>query len=384
MINESNFDLRQLTALVKFATERVAVRDVAVPLTSVDLQGVTLETKEEGAFKATITNLRGGVEDTHASQQLLNVIKRALRGALQLEFATIPLYLTALWSIIDQAHPVARSIRAVAHEEMLHLSLICNLLSALGERPVLTGSVVPTFPSRLPGGVHQELELRLQGYGPAALRTFMEIERPEKPIQIIGEPVESFPEEETTIGEFYEAVLEAIKKLNPPLDPNRQIAGPFTWFVMTKLEHVEEAITLIMAQGEGARGVPFSRYRRYLSHYYRFKSLAMLTELHWDESAKALRKGGPISAPSVFTLAPASPNGYGSATPRALRLASDRFEENYSKMLRLLEASWLEGGDKSFVQALELMLELGSLAQTMMRVGTPDGRGYCPCFGYRT
>lgn len=373
MIEESNFDLVELTALVKLATEQTAVRDVAVSISRANM---------EGAFKATGTNLRSGLEGDHASIPLLNVIKSALQGALQLEFATIPLYLTALWSIIDQAHPVAKSIRAVAHEEMLHLSLICNLLSALGERPILTGIIVPKFPSRLPGGVHKELELHLEGYSPSALQTFMEIERPEKPVPIMGEPIESFPEEDTTIGEFYEAVLKAIKKLNPPLDPKRQIAGPFTWFVMTKLEHVEEAFTLIMAQGEGARGVPFSRYPQYLSHYYRFKSLAMLTELHWDESANALQKGKKIQSPPVFTLAPASPNGYGSATPSALRIASDRFEETYSKMLRLLEASWLEGGDKSFILALELMFELGSLAQTMMRIGTPDGRGYCPSFRY--
>lgn len=383
MIDANNFDLRRLTNLVKSAIEQIAVRDASVPLSNVASERDLREAKAMSAFNAAITNLQDDTELTASSQHLLDVIKHALRGALQLEFATVPLYLTALWSIIDQAHPVARSIRAVAHEEMLHLSLICNLLSALGERPVLTGSVVPKFPGRFPGGVHQELELYLEGYGPKALQTFMEIERPEKPIPIIGEPIERFPEEDTTIGEFYEAILEAIKKLNPPLDPKRQIAGPFTWFVMTKIEHVEEAITLIMAQGEGAHGVPFSRYPQYLSHYYRFKSLEMLTELHWDESAKALRKGDAIPPPSVFTLAPASPNGYGPATPRALRNANDCFEENYSKMLRLLEESWLEGGDKSFVQALELMLELGALAQTMMRIGTPDGRGYCPSFRYR-
>ena len=383
MINERNIDLRELTKLVKLATEQIGVRDVAASLTDSNFEGELQEAKVVGAFKGAITNLQGDTADSAAPQSLLDVIKRALQGALQLEFATIPLYLTALWSIIDQAHPVAKSIRAVAHEEMLHLSLLCNLISALGERPVLTGSVVPKFPSRLPGGVHQELELRLEGYGPSALKTFMEIERPEKLIPIIDEPMEVFPEEDTTIGEFYESLLMAIKKLNPPLDPKRQIAGPFTWLVMTRLDHVEEAITLIMAQGEGARGVPFSRHPRYLSHYYRFKSLAMLRDLHWDETASALRKGSPFSPPPVFTLAPASPNGYGSASPRALRIANDCFEESYSKMLRLLEASWLEGGDKSFIRAMELMFELGTFAQNMMRIATPDGRGYCPCFGYR-
>lgn len=305
-----------------------------------------------------------------------------MRAALRLEFATIPPYLTALWSIIDQAHPVAISIRAIAHEEMLHLSLLCNLLSALDERPILTGEAVPRFPSRLPGGVHPEIELRLEGYGPRALETFMEIERPEVATPIDGEALEKFPVEDVTIGEFYEELLQGIKRLNPTLDPRRQIAGPFTWFVMTKLDDVEQAIKLIMAQGEGARGVPFPKYKHHLSHYYRFKSLKLLTTLEWDEGAKILRKKGPIPAPAVFTLAPPSPEGYGPATPRELRAASDRFEKTYSQMLRLLEESWLEGGDKSFLRALELMFELGPCAQAIMRIGTPDGRGYCPSFRY--
>ena len=384
MIDENEFDLRELTKLVKLATAQIDGLDVAASAKIALIEDELRHPMMKGPLKPAIDSLQGGMAGVPVSASPLEVIKRGLRGALQIEFATIPLYLTALWSIIDQAHPVAKSIRAVAHEEMLHLSLLCNLLSALGERPVLTGPVVPRFPSRLPGKVHQELELRLEGYGPSALQTFMEIERPEKPIQIIDEPIETFPEEDTTIGEFYQAILEGIKKLNPSLDPKRQIAGPFTWFVMTKLDQVEKAIALIMAQGEGARGVPFSRYPRYLSHYYRFKSLAMLRELHWDERASALRKGPAISPPPVFTLAPASPNGYGSAAPRSLRIANDCFEESYSKMLRLLEASWLEGGDKSFIRAMELMFELGTHAQTMMRIGTPDGRGYCPCFGYRS
>lgn len=383
MIDESEFDLRQLTELIKLATAQIDGQGIAAPARVVPFEEVLPHPMRKGAVKPVSDDLQGSTAVAPVPASPLDEIKRGLRGAVKIEFATIPLYLTALWSIIDQAHPIAKSLRAVAHEEMLHLSLLCNLLSALGERPVLTGSVVPRFPSRLPGGVHQELELRLEGYGPSALQTFMEIERPEKPLSIIDEPIEVFPEEDTTIGEFYQAILEAIKKLNPPLDPKRQIAGPFTWFVMTRLDHVEEAITLIMAQGEGARGVPFSRYPRYLSHYYRFKSLVMLRELRWDEKVSALRKGPAISPPPVFTLAPASPNGYGSAAPRSLRIANDCFEESYSKMLRLLEASWLEGGDKSFIGAMELMFELGTLAQAMMRIGTADGRGYCPCFGYR-
>ena len=325
-------------------------------------------------------------EDVVAKEDRLlkiDLLEKALRTAVELEFATIPPYLTALWSIIDQAHPVAKSIRAVVHEEMLHLSILCNLLAGLGEEPRLTGVVVPAYPSRLPGGVHPELLIALEGYGTSALSAFMELERPEKPIPIKDEPAEVFPEEDDTIGAFYAAMLANFEALDPLLSPDRQIAGPFTWFVMTEIAHVREAIGLIMAQGEGAVGTPYTRYPRYLSHYYRFKSMVMGVHLVWDEKAKILVKGDPVPTPSVYTLAPAPKQGYGLASPPAVRKASEQFERTYSAMLRLLEASWQDSGDKSFVRALEHMFDLAGLARTLMQTSTPDGRGHCPTFHYR-
>lgn len=382
MIDEDNLDLRTIASIVKAATTGGHTTQFGMPAHRLafgaKVAHSTAKTTADAAVEALLLKAGPPPPDLPG----IDAIKLALRTALRLEFSTIPPYLTALWSIIDQAHPVAIFMRAIAHEEMLHLSLLCNLLSALDERPSLTGEAVPRFPSRLPGGVHPEIELRLEGFGPRALETFMEIERPEVAIPIEGEPLETFPPEDVTIGEFYEELLQGIKRLNPPLDARRQIAGPFTWFVMTKLGDVEQAIKLIMAQGEGASGVPFPKYKHHLSHYYRFKSLKLLTNLEWDEEAKLLRKKDPIPAPAVFTLAPPSPEGYGSAAPRELRTASNRFENTCSQMLRLLEESWLEGGDKSFLRALELMFELGPLAQTIMRIGTPDGRGYCPSFRY--
>ena len=380
MIDEAKLDLRTIASIVKAATTSGHTIALRTHHLAFGTEAARLTAKSAADAVVEAVPLKAGPPP--ADLPPIDAIKLALRAALRLEFATIPPYLTALWSIIDQAHPVAISIRAIAHEEMLHLSLLCNLLSALDERPSLTGDVVPKFPSRLPGGVHPEIELRLEGYGPGVLNTFMEIERPEVAIPIEGEPLETFPVEDVTIGEFYEELLQGIKRLNPPLDPRRQIAGPFTWFVMTQLDDVEQAIKLIMAQGEGAHGVPFPKYKHHLSHYYRFKSLQLLTKLEWDEDAKTLRKKDPIPAPAVFALAPPSPEGYGPAAPRELRTASDQFEKTYSRMLRLLEESWLEGGDKSFLRALELMFELGPLAQTIMRIGTPDGRGYCPSFRY--
>jgi hypothetical protein len=376
-MNDNNqFSLKRLTERVKAATAGLSAEENPGHL-RLTYFGDRAALDVDSVVKASLTKA------SMPPPPALPTLKDSLRAAVRLEFTTIPLYLTALWSIIDQAHPVAKSIRAVAHEEMLHLSLLCNLLSALGERPRLTGNVVPRFPGRFPGGIHEELELRLQGYSLQALATFMEIERPDTPIPIQGEPPENFRSEDQTIGAFYAEVIELFKQLNPPLALQRQIAGPFAWLVMSKPEDVEKALTLIQVQGEGAHGVPYSRYPKYLSHYYRFKSLHMSTELLWDAAKQTLRKGSPILTPSVYTLAPASSTGYGLAAPPELRKANERFETCYSTMLRLLEESWLEGGHKVFLKALEMMFELGSHAQAMMRIATPDGRGHCPSFRYR-
>ena len=70
-----------------------------------------------------------------------------LYAALQLEHATIPPYLTALYSL----HPgtnsdAAHVIRVVAVEEMLHLTLAANLLNAVGGTVDLQGELVTYTP----------------------------------------------------------------------------------------------------------------------------------------------------------------------------------------------------------------------------------------------
>src|SRR5678816_3848708 len=65
-----------------------------------------------------------------------------LQHALDLELWTIPLYLTALYSIKDlhrkphSEYPdAAKLIFSVVIQEMLHLELVCNISNALGFSP---------------------------------------------------------------------------------------------------------------------------------------------------------------------------------------------------------------------------------------------------------
>src|SRR5271157_2434991 len=102
-----------------------------------------------------------------------------LYHAMQLEHGTIPVYLTALYSL----HPGSNSdahhiIRTVAVEEMLHLSLVANVMNAVGGTPDLTQpDFVPPFPAYLPDG-ETDFQVDLQPFSQDAVTTFLNIERP--------------------------------------------------------------------------------------------------------------------------------------------------------------------------------------------------------------
>jgi hypothetical protein len=68
-----------------------------------------------------------------------------------------------------------RKILHIAAQEMLHLALVQNLLSAIGAAPHLTRPNFPQPADHYPAGVH----LALLPFGEQALRHFMFLERPE-------------------------------------------------------------------------------------------------------------------------------------------------------------------------------------------------------------
>ena len=177
------------------------------------------------------------------SAQQVKCLKEALQAAVTLEFATIPPYLSALWSIKDELHPVTKSIREVVQEEMLHMALACNMLASLGETPQIA-STVPQYPASLPGGVHKGLTVTLMGLSKESLQGFLWIERPLTQVPIenpygkenagfdLDELDRQHPRDET-IGEFYEQISKGFETYlanaeNPPLKPlSTYIVGKF-------------------------------------------------------------------------------------------------------------------------------------------------------------
>src|SRR6201997_1200149 len=107
--------------------------------------------------------------------------------AAELEHGIMCQYLYAAFSLkqsasegltASEAEAVQRWRKHIFHiaaQEMLHLSLVQNLLSAIGAAPHLSRPNFPQPASHYPAGVH----LTLLPFGDQALRHFMFLERPE-------------------------------------------------------------------------------------------------------------------------------------------------------------------------------------------------------------
>jgi hypothetical protein len=224
-----------------------------------------------------------------------------LQTALALEHATIPPYLTAYYSIHSTTNSdAAHIIRVVAVEEMLHLTLVANVLNAIGGKPDLTRpGFVPSYPAYLPDG-ENDFTVDLRHFSPEAVETFCKIERPGR-APSADERLVKTPDGRTplmvsspttegmrfySIGEFYEEIIEGLEKVaadDPKLfsgDPALQVgpeyfySGGGTLTVVSDLDSACRALRFIAAQGEGLDSGIYDDEGE-LAHYYRFRQLQL-------------------------------------------------------------------------------------------------------------
>jgi hypothetical protein len=83
--------------------------------------------------------------------ETLESLREHLQWAIELEHATLPPYLCALYSLDPSRNPEAvQVVGSVFAEEMIHLALAANLLNAVGGQPRLdTPQMLPRHPRRL-------------------------------------------------------------------------------------------------------------------------------------------------------------------------------------------------------------------------------------------
>ncbi len=173
---------------------------------------VTPLTPAELAFVATLNA-------TWTREQALQRLKTDLQTAIQIELATIPIYLYTYYSLVRNnesgetisdaqlyANKAGGIIMSVAVEEMLHMSLSSNILFAMGVAPQLYQQAPGAYPTGLPyhnptGPIGPDgqtaVQIPLGKLGFEQLWHFLQIEYPE---QWNAPPQDSNWD---TIGQFY-------------------------------------------------------------------------------------------------------------------------------------------------------------------------------------
>ena len=152
-------------------------------------------------------------------------LEEQLQTAIRLEFATIPPYLTALYSIKDgHNRQIYNSLRSVVIEEMLHMTQVANILIAMNARPEFDHvNIVPSYPSALPGAVLPGLNVTIKKFSIEHLReVFMAIEVPDLSSEIDSNLF--------TIGKFYNEISKCIDILGEDLfngASNQQVHWPW-------------------------------------------------------------------------------------------------------------------------------------------------------------
>ncbi|GAA4264246.1 hypothetical protein GCM10022255_116100 [Dactylosporangium darangshiense] len=336
---------------------------------------------------------------TSARITTLDDLREHLQWAIELEHATLPPYLCALYSLDPERNPEAVDVVAsVFAEEMLHLALAANLLNAVGGRPRLdTPRMLPPHPRRLPHGDHS-LELSLLPFGAEALDMFLRIEQPAPP----GAPAEGDGYE--TIGQFYDAIEQGLRQLCNRLgerevfcgDRARQVnAGHFRHtagrlIAVDDLASALAALEEIVEQGEGtARGEVwdgdrdvFHTDRAEVAHFYRFQELRVGRRYRRGDTPQSGPTGEaiPVDLAGVRPMR-RNPRLAHHAPGSAIRTAQEEFNHTYCAVLHLLEQAF-NGSPKLLAVATGTMYALKAQAQALMQMPDEEGTTAGPTFEY--
>src|ERR671914_982495 len=191
-----------------------------------------------------------------------------------------------------------RVISEVAAQEMLHLALASNLLTAIGGAPHFSRPNFPQPAKYYPPG----FELALMPFSEQALGSFVFYERPEgmehdaPELELASEVIAPLipggvvvPHEQqfATVGHLYRGIEQGFRYLVEKYGEQRVFVGPpeaqatwsyFWWpelVPVTDLASAQVAIESIVEQGEGARSdrddAHFGMFLRVLVEYMEFK-----------------------------------------------------------------------------------------------------------------
>ena len=297
-----------------------------------------------------------------------------------------------------------KKISHVATQEMLHLSLVQNLLSAIGGAPHLSRPNFPHPASHYPAGVH----LALLPFGDQALRHFMFLERPEgmdlkdaDGMAAFGralpalQPGEIVPrgQDFKTVGHLYRSIEAGIAHLTDKYGERWLFVGPpraqatqqyFGWpelIAVTDAASAQRAIDEILEQGEGPRG------NWQDAHFGQF--VAILDE--FEQLRAANRAFDPVRPAVVVNVRPAERDvEVPLVTDPLARQVMDLFNVSYEILLTLLQRFFAHTeendvqlkalADASIALMFGVIKPLGDLVTTLPAGPEYPGRTAGPSF----
>lgn len=293
-------------------------------------------------------------------QRDLGWIKTSLQAAIALELSTIPPYLCGLWSIKNSGERAARLIRGIVLDEMFHMGLVSNMLSAIGGTPQVIAAAAP-YPGPLPGGVRPQLCVYLSGLTREYVREVcMEIEMPEDPLALARE------EGPPTIGAFYDALSEAFQQVQPAISMNNQLSrriGPNNNLEPIRdLAGVKDSITLIKEQGEGTSTSPGApQAAGEFAHYYKFGEIYHGRVLR-QVNGKWEFTGDVVPFPEVYPMGVVPAGGWPNPNSEVQCLLRE-FNTEYKSILQDLEKAWAEGDETALTDSIRTMFTLKNRTQ---------------------
>jgi CDGSH-type Zn-finger protein/truncated hemoglobin YjbI len=304
--------------------------------------------------------------------------------AAELEHAIMCQYLYAAFSLkqstdeglstpeLEVVERWRQTVSHIATQEMLHLTLVQNLLSAIGAAPHFSRPNLPQPAGHYPPGV----VLTLLPFGEAALRHFMFLERPEgmdladapglaaveraAPVMLADEIVPRL-QDFATVGHLYRSVEEGLKHLCAKYGESWLFVGPpgaqaseahFGW---SQLVHVtdgqsaQRAIDTILEQGEGPRG----HWRR--AHFGAFVDIL--------DEYQQLKKINPEFEPARPVLPATVRRGEGD---NSTQLISDAFTARCTDLFNVSYEILLQTLARYFAHTEETEPQLAALAQVSL------------------
>ena len=314
-----------------------------------------------------------------------------LGEASQLEHMLMCEYLFAVFSLkrdvsegitpeqLEAINRWDRVISAVAAQEMLHLALASNMLSAIGSSSHFNRPNFPQQAKYFPSGVI----VALLPFGKDALLHFLFLERPEgleredaaflenrnvqeepgQPVIITDQELVPEPEEFATVGHLYRGIEQGFQHLVEKQGEQQIFIGPpkaqatqeyFAWaelIPVTNLASAVKAIETIVEEGEGARGdwrnAHYGKFLQVYNEYLEFKKQ--------DPNFEPARPVKP-----AFVRQPPDTGPVDLISDPVTAGVSNLFNASYATLLSMLNRFFLHGGesDEEFKALSDVCVDL--------------------------